>query len=392
MHSESLWTDFLSALTSSDPIASLIHIGVSTLNLSLYLVDYTGKVIYFELVPGDTLWRDTCQKGYLPLQLCKEIFAVHSHASEEESQKERPFLAVDISGNHIIPARLVLHCSADQLTEFDNDILQILRKSIASIFNNKNKELAFKEPASALLYDILDNTNLSKDAVNERCRISHLHITGPYQLMTLCNSQNITNLPIFYIAIHLLKDLLPEVICAIHNNRLIALYSYHRPDENKLVIHEKLVSFLSEYALTAAISMPYDAIEKTHHAYVQTLHTLDEGLTLDSNNNLYLYQDYLPYHALSFIKSEKDFCHPCIYQLQSQDALYDTEYTKTLYYYITNFRNQREAANQMNIHYNTMKYRLKKIQSFLDFSLNDTQEFFLLYLSFMLMRLHGSIF
>lgn len=46
----------------------------------------------------------------------------------------------------------------------------------------------------------------------------------------------------------------------------------------------------------------------------------------------------------------------------------------------------------MHIHYNTMKYRLNRLQGLIDISLEDAGTFALLYLSFKALELKGIIF
>lgn len=419
-----LYTQLLNTLSDPSPLESILSMTADYMKNCVYLADFTGKLLGYALYASrkgnspssyavfsldgfdmtakpyiENIWQSFCNRGYLDYDTCKTIFEP-PYTPNPVNASQTPVIGCRINEKDftlcILPyqrkdfARLVIHKAKTSLTDKDFQALQTISKVLTFII--EQSELPkYKTAKELLLYDFLQNRADTRQSVNERCRIIGIQSSADFQLMTLCNSQNITDMPIFNIAIQKLSAILPDAIFIIHNNRLIALYKNMTID--KSMAHQSgLDEFLGKYNLTAAVSLPFTHMYHVYQAYIQTLQALDEGLAIDYTDSLYLYQDYLPYHALSYVKNQKDFCHPCINQLLSEDALHQTEYTKTLYTFIMNFRNQKDAAQQMNIHYNTMKYRLKKIQSFIDFSLDDNEEFLLLYLSFKLMKLNGHIF
>ena len=417
----------LQNLSSTSPLEAVLKTGASEFGHSLYLIDCTGKILGFALPPvlsaasksrnhqnrksmtgmslntEEHVWQSFCSRGCIDLNTCQAIFSESDDQCHEESDNKPGWTPMkncrirnfsltvcSLKTGGKACACLAVHIPFDRLKSSEIDQLNTICRTLMLLLGHSMRTDS-RNPKELLLSDLLESKPVSRLAVAERCKIVGLKPAADFFLMTVCNSQNITNKPVFDAAVRKLNGILSNFVYVIHNNRLVVLLCGIIPDRT-WAASCGLSEFLAKYSLTAAVSFPFEHIYEIHQAYIQTLQALDEGLAVDYSDNLYFYQDYLPYHALSYVKNPKDFCHPCIGQLMTEDARHKTEYTKTLYYYIINFRNQKNAAQEMNIHYNTMKYRLKKIQALIDFSLEDHDEFLLLYLSFKLMKLNGHIF
>lgn len=373
MNKQSQLTELLfRGLNTENPIQSTLDIAATYFDCSVFLIDVTGKII-------------AChnENKHLP-----DISSAVINPRRPLPEMENHFYPISTGNHHFLY------------------LMPIFNEQPVPVENNpqwdyvlKTLELLCQIPpftqcdtsAELLLYDLLSNPSNEKNVLEKRCHITGLSFKDSYGLMAICNAQSITDLPDFSVAKNTLSTLLPDGIFTMHHNRLVILYK-NKGQALLLNQNKEFISLLKTCHLTAAISLPFPQADGVYKAYIQTLQALDEGLSLDSHEHLYVYQDYLPYHALLQVEDPENFCHPCIEELTAYDALYQTDYTHTLYTYIMNFRNMKDTAHQLNIHYNTLKYRLKKIDALLDFSLEDPDMLLLLYMSFIYMKLHGSIF
>lgn len=57
------------------------------------------------------------------------------------------------------------------------------------------------------------------------------------------------------------------------------------------------------------------------------------------------------------------FIRPEIRRIMAYDEAYGTEYLKTLFTYLENLGSMIKASELLQIHYNTMKYRIQQIES-----------------------------
>lgn len=73
--------------------------------------------------------------------------------------------------------------------------------------------------------------------------------------------------------------------------------------------------------------------------------------------------------------------HPAVGMLKIYDEENDTELLNTLRIYLRNFCNQSDAAKELHVHLNTLKYRLKKIAELTGVDLRDYDDVMYLQIS-----------
>ncbi|MCU6761458.1 carbohydrate diacid transcriptional activator CdaR [uncultured Roseburia sp.] len=82
-------------------------------------------------------------------------------------------------------------------------------------------------------------------------------------------------------------------------------------------------------------------------------------------------------YAFPYILSEMhhtilpDILHPVLETLKTYDTTHHTEFYETLYVYLKNDRSIADTAKEMNLHRNTLIYRLKRLKELTDSSLDD---------------------
>ena len=122
---------------------------------------------------------------------------------------------------------------------------------------------------------------------------------------------------------------------------------------------------------------------------MQALRAIELGISHDKSPNLFIYRDYYMQHISNlFLQKEASdiFCHPQLNRLQQFDEKHDTDYAFSLYIYLIHERNSVLAADALNIHPNTLRYRLKKIQEITNLNLDDAHERQYLIISYELLK------
>ena len=74
--------------------------------------------------------------------------------------------------------------------------------------------------------------------------------------------------------------------------------------------------------------------------------------------------------------SMQEFYNERMSELIKAEKKNGVQLMKTLECYLKNNRNLRETADELYIHKNSLKYRLKKIESITNMSVNDSQDMF----------------
>ena len=78
-------------------------------------------------------------------------------------------------------------------------------------------------------------------------------------------------------------------------------------------------------------------------------------------------------------------------ELQQTDSDNDSDYTNTLFTYVNCQQNISKAAEQMQLHYNTLKYRINRIISMTGIDLNDENTVFSVMISERILQIRDFI-
>ena len=135
-------------------------------------------------------------------------------------------------------------------------------------------------------------------------------------------------------------------------------------------LRKALDAFLSDNALRAGLSNEFSNLSELRHYYKQAAATLELS---GKDRQLNLYGDYTLKHILSFSSHENvsKLCHPCVLSLKNSDEENGTQFFKTLRSFLENERSLVKTAGALNIHRNTLLYRIDKIKEMTGVDLDD---------------------
>lgn len=394
--------ELIRLLGTSPDIRDILDIGYKYLNNPIHLTDLTGRLLCSSRhdVYVDDIWENIERNGYIDFDRYQSTCRPNVQKILKSS---RPFIINDAPGNVTLlvcglktprhfRANLIVIQNERPFVGDDEQILSMLATSLCTILDSRYPDNGPKVAASDyLICDLLDTPKVDIRSLWERSKIVAFFPKPPMQILTVCNSKNITSVPILNMTRSYLEELFAGCKTVIHNNRTVTILNKSSLDGQSFTSCG-IVPFLEKYGLTASLSRPFDSLPDIYEYYMQTLYALEYGSIIHPNHPFYYYEDYTLYRCLDDMEAGKQLCHPCIRRLQEYDAEHKTDYTRTLYAHITQLRSIRDAAALIHVHYNTMKYRLGRLQSLIDISLEDAGTFALLYLSFKAMELKGIIF
>lgn len=125
-----------------------------------------------------------------------------------------------------------------------------------------------------------------------------------------------------------------------------------------------------------ACSAPYSDLAKTRRVREQLQFVLSRPQT-DQNTTVRFYRDYAREHFLSVLKEqlpEQTLYHSALYQVQAFDIQNHTDYLPTLICYLQNNCSMNTTAGHLQIHRNSLLYRIRKIEELLGFEIADSPE------------------
>lgn len=150
-----------------------------------------------------------------------------------------------------------------------------------------------------------------------------------------------------------------------------------------------LKEFLAEKNLKAGVSRCFYDLSDLQEHYSQSLYALKMGKRLDDGISNYLYEDYAIFRLVKACLKTDDYmnyCHPSVLNLIEYDKLYNTNLASTLARFVFHTRNIAATAADLNIHRNTVLYRIARIRQIIDTDLDDSNILLQLQFSFKIME------
>jgi len=142
---------------------------------------------------------------------------------------------------------------------------------------------------------------------------------------------------------------------------------------------KEFTDFLTSIGVKCGVSLEFNDFLDLKYYFRQAISAIREGKEKGITDPCLFYKEYFTedlVHSLKKITSLQSYCHPQVVRLNKHDKELSSEYIKTLYIYLLHGRNLTDAAETLNIHRNTLTYRLSKINELLNIDLNDNNQLF----------------
>lgn len=404
------WGDMLlHSLIKDEGIEALLDIGASMLenpinvrDSSLRLISYTKKFDY--------KWHDL-KIGFPPVYETKRVNEI-KHSLEKAIQSNKPlvfppFIEGDFSQDHEymfnkitsmqkVIGFVIVIASNRPIQESDKDIVDYLC-SILSLEIQKNENIRTNKGITyhTLIQDLLEGRIETQNELSNRIWNLNWQIKKNLFIMVLYLDQSQSLLEYLLYIRNIFVDIVQNNKCIVYKRKILLLIDtdLENPIDKETQIN--LEEFCKSVNGYVGISQKFHEILQLEK-YVNQANTAAElgekniGQDRISNYNDYILRDF--FEQLKALDIElKCFIHPGVKALIEYDIQNSTQYLKTLYIYLKNFRNQNSTAKDLHLHRSSILYHLRKLNKILDVDLNDYDTIFHIQLSLKLIHDDPSI-
>lgn len=295
--------------------------------------------------------------------------AMNTDQSEIRIANQTIFLKKIKLKNKIIGS-LALSTASSKLNDLDSLVLEKIVALLSLVFQNRlelktNKSKFYN---SSLLSNLIHSDQLNQiDNDKEFTKLKEIQYLFILKLPVSTSDIYIQSL-IEQLSIHL-KD---SYYC-IDNGNLIILTSYDRlllrTDED----FQAFTAYLSKNKIKVSVSMPFNTNSQIRLYYHQALVALSYQSSSEINDNPIMYQDISLLEIVANLKEQsniENYIHPDISFLLNYDQTHGSDYLNTLHIYLYNDLNTHISAEMLNIHPNTLLYRIGKIKELLAYNLD----------------------
>lgn len=251
--------------------------------------------------------------------------------------------------------------------ECDFSVVSMLGKAFSVAMRiDKYTKSSNERLVDSIILEMLSGNNSSEYDDLERY-LSNLgrDISGEFIVLVIHDNQKKPNKISLRNVIWDIDRILIYSKCIQYDEKVVAITKINNNKIDSLNRFDELSKYLKDSNMSAGMSRPFMKLNKLKKYYKQANDALRVGNIVDIHCVLNKYDDYIAFYPMELYRDVhmlKDICHPSIMKLYEYDKEKGTDLLKTLYVYLENKSNVVETANILNIHRNTLYYRLDRIQ------------------------------
>ena len=391
--------EIMQKVFSGRGIQSILNIGWGMLSNPVFLLTETG-----ELVAKSADMR-------VPDQICEELQKTGTISDKtlaflmDDSRKKRLQLLSEpllVQRDYLLYDRILssLKLGAAQkgvivvlevnhpFRKEDYEIIKMLSHAVEQeIKSSESMEEVNTVKKETLIADLLDGIIMTPDHLQARLDRCHWKLPHSFRMLLI----TITISSDAYLSFYkiLFHHAFPGADVCIYKEALAIFL----PDKEILKNEDKtkirLEELLEETGLRCVISRELHSLLELKKAFEQA-QNISKIVFQEKPDFLVLEEDnFLLYAMLSELERRQnltEYCHPILFKIHEYDQKNNSEYEKTLYTYLKNGKELVRTFNELNIHRNTLTYRLNRIADLFDVDFGDEYLLTQLFLSCEILR------
>lgn len=280
-----------------------------------------------------------------------------------------------------------------EISEIDLKIAKLFGKVLNKLCSENKNRISVNLFRKAFLLELLRGSPYNKDILLVD-RETRMKLQGNFLLMVCPTIATKSALEIDRFICDYLYHKFDDLFVTIYDEKLVILCCKMKKCEKNtpdmLSKIQQIIKFLNENNYVVSISKEFADLEDVKGYFAQTVLTLEVGKQLEPDKKIYKYDSYEPlqmFCPIAGIAPARIWFHPTFLQIKEYDEEHNTEYLDTMIEYLICGKNKKEAAKRLNIHINTMNYRIGKIDDLFDFSELTRDDTIILFFNYYLGKL-----
>lgn len=293
-----------------------------------------------------------------------------------EIMKYKEITVPIIHNNYTIARISLLECNKT-LKDYHFEILKTLGKLIYPLILLDKKFLQTKNSDFYNIMTYLISTTTPNKAL-VRNNLSSLGIdnSNNMYLLVLTDGDNINSKTKMKYIKQYIDSLFSNHIVFIYENKIIVVFNNkHSYDEfSNCKEYNDFIQSIKNYTLKVGVSKLFNNLLNLKNAYNQALSALYFGQALDNKIiPIYYFDNYVIFNMISSYLDIEDLNKVLDHNLKNLILSNNKDLYYTLYCYIQCECDIKQTSEKLNIHYNTLKYRIQKIETLYHMDLNDEE-------------------
>jgi sugar diacid utilization regulator len=378
--------ELLTAIIHNAELNDVLTIAEKIMDNPMWLIDAGLRLVAHSNDMGklaDQTARETLRTGISNsrvMDIVKDnnlltLFNISRKAIFVNPPSVTPYYHMNIfDGNNRI-ATLVVHCFKSGPDECMVSLLEHLAGILVDVIRQKYSTQYLRSTRlQKLVMDMLGGTEFDPKMIEHTIAPLQWNITDEYQVVVINMDKRDRENGVVKYTSESIQAIFPDsVIIELDNSLLVLL---HRSGSGRIneLISRQFSQFLSKRNCKAGLGMPFTniALLRTHYKLANA--ALEKGESLDPDKRLYSYTSYIVPHIIDLCAQSIDvtaLCHPEAIKIFQYDLKNNSDLLKSLYFYLISEKSLTAASKLLNIHRNTLVYRLTRISDLFSVNLDD---------------------
>lgn len=232
------------------------------------------------------------------------------------------------------------------------------------------------------IMELIEGTLTSESDIRDRLSYLNFPYTGSFEVLVLSSANGDSSMALGMMR-NYCKSYFRHAKFIEYRNHLVGLNNRARDSEEAIARRSEMfsdVNSLDDFSL--GISSCFDCIQGAEKAFNQAKIALQYGKFLSPGQQYFRYEDYFVYHMLRNAQTDRHELVDCpdaayIYKLRDMDnKKKGVDNEKLFVSYILSGCNTTRTAELMNLHRNSILYRIKQIETLLNIDLTSPETLF----------------
>ena len=359
----------------ADPDLLLKH-GYETLKTPLVLIDR-----FLNVLGSVGTEQEELSVSFLQTMFCEKNQvkngAADGYITYEMASQKHYYIAGRLMQGDFPMAYLVGTFNGSRVNDRNKKLFQVLCNFMELRMQN---DMLYRQESyvsgNAFLYDLLNGKYKDAEEINRKKELLGLRFYDYLFVMILEGERGKCTEDQLHLLHFQLNSILGSYYWFTRDGKLVLLQDSRTKEPFSETESEKLEHFLAGCRMRAIVSQAFSDLGEFLAVYDQTDRGMEVLKYKKSPGHVILYEDLMIDHMLlkcSETMNLKRMVPDWIWQLNESDERKNQELTDTLFAYVQHGLNMTEAAQVLHIHYNTLKYRLGRIEEItgIDFTSSD---------------------
>ncbi|WP_238652842.1 PucR family transcriptional regulator [Paenibacillus piscarius] len=386
----------LQACVAGKGLEAIVTAAAELLGNPVIIIDGSYRILASSDWSGvtDPIWSDNLHRGYCSYDF---IAAVHQMKSVQTGRASQEAYEVECSGSEVTKlvakvrigskpvGNVIVLGNIRPIRQRDHELAGFTAElAAAELAKNSFYRNSCQAGYEELIYGLLEEEANGPALVQESLR-SGMHLPGgrlSVMVLDLAGYQAASNYNGYLrnqLHLYFGKERL-----IFYREHLVGVCEGEAEASRSRGDDPDLREFLVTHQIRLGISREFTLLTECRKYYLQALKALEIGRIVWPDEPRVLYADVQLYDLLSpYVRQDsREISHPALTVLQEFDEQHHADLYHTLYSYLKNNQQLQKTADELFVHRNTLRYRLRQIDDLIRVDLGQIDQVLRLYMSY----------